>query len=209
MHHIALLRHGQTTMGNCYRGSLDDALTNKGWTQMETALANPLHNKITWQCVFSSPLQRCFVFAKDYADRMGAPLKVDDRLKELHFGSWEGKTAQELYAKNKDLLTAFWNDPENNTPPEGETLSHLRQRVMQCWQSIYKTAQIKNVLVITHGGPIRILLNEAGRGNKNGIFDMQVSHGELIQLCPSDRANINKSTGKSINITICKAGQAG
>ena len=193
MRHIALLRHGETTMGHCYRGSLDDALTNKGWAQMETSLADPQHNKTKWHCIFSSPLQRCFAFAKDYADRTGATLKVDDRLKELHFGLWEGKTAQELFVENKELLTAFWSDPENNTPPQGEKLSQLRQRVMQCWQSIHKTAQNKNVLVITHGGPMRILLSETGVKNKTGLLNIQVTHGQLVQLHPGNYISTNKA----------------
>jgi len=193
MYHIALLRHGETTIGHCYRGSLDDALTNKGWVQMETSLENLLHNNINWQTIFSSPLKRCLAFAKDWSNRTGATLKVDERLKEIHFGLWEGKTAEELFAKDKDLLTAFWDDPENNTPPEGETLAHLRQRVMQCWQLIYKTAQNKNVLVITHGGPMRILLSEAVQKKPAGFLDIQVSHGELVQLHPGDCITTNKT----------------
>ncbi len=202
MHHIALLRHGETTLGNCYRGSLDDTLTNKGWAQMEASLANPQHNKIPWQIIFSSPLQRSFAFARDYANRMGATLQVDDRLKEIHFGLWEGKTAEEIFSKDKDLLIAFWNDPEKNTPPQGETLAHLRQRVMLCWQSIYDAAQNNNVLVITHGGPIRVLLSEALAENSASFLDAQVSHGELVQLRTGDCASLNKSTGKFIGKTV-------
>ena len=37
--HLDLLRHGETELGGGLRGSLDDALTAKGWEQMRAAVA--------------------------------------------------------------------------------------------------------------------------------------------------------------------------
>ncbi|WP_173425610.1 histidine phosphatase family protein, partial [Stutzerimonas stutzeri] len=52
---IDLLRHGETERGGGFRGSLDDALTDRGWQQMREAVdgAGP------WDALISSPLQRC------------------------------------------------------------------------------------------------------------------------------------------------------
>ena len=55
---LDLLRHGETEQGGL-RGSLDDALTEKGWAQMRDAVAEAG----PWQVLVSSPLQRCARFA--------------------------------------------------------------------------------------------------------------------------------------------------
>ena len=51
--HLDLLRHGETELGGGLRGSLDDALTDKGWAQMRAAVAE----QGPWDRLVSSPLQ--------------------------------------------------------------------------------------------------------------------------------------------------------
>jgi broad specificity phosphatase PhoE len=56
---LDLLRHGETELGGGLRGSLDDALTDKGWQQMRAAVVE----QGPWDRLVSSPLQRCARFA--------------------------------------------------------------------------------------------------------------------------------------------------
>lgn len=49
--HLDLLRHGETELGGGLRGSLDDALTDKGWAQMRQAVAG----QGPWDRLVSSP----------------------------------------------------------------------------------------------------------------------------------------------------------
>ena len=56
---LDLLRHGETELGGGLRGSLDDALTAKGWQQMRLAV----EAQGPWARLVSSPLQRGARFA--------------------------------------------------------------------------------------------------------------------------------------------------
>ena len=64
---LDLLRHGETESGGGFRGSLDDALTARGWAQMRTAVEGG-----RWDLLVSSPLQRCRAFAEELAQRQGS-----------------------------------------------------------------------------------------------------------------------------------------
>ena len=92
--HLDLLRHGETTGGSGFRGSTDDALTDKGWAQMHQALSDVAG----WDLLISSPLQRCRMFAEQLAAARKVPLRIEADLRELHFGEWEGRNAAEILA---------------------------------------------------------------------------------------------------------------
>lgn len=89
---IDLLRHGDVEGGRKYRGQLDDPLSELGWNQLRTATIN----KQPWQHIITSPLKRCEKFANELAQTHSLPLQIDPKFKEVSFGLWEGKTAEEL-----------------------------------------------------------------------------------------------------------------
>lgn len=89
---IDLIRHGEPVGGRRYRGGTDDPLSEKGWNQMWTAVEN-YHG---WQQIISSPLSRCAAFANALSAKLVIPVSIDDRLAELGYGEWEGKTSGRL-----------------------------------------------------------------------------------------------------------------
>ena len=72
MYRIDLLRHGETELSHTLRGSTDDALTDSGWQQMQQTVDQFLKNNSPnpWDIVFSSPLQRCALFADEIASNL-------------------------------------------------------------------------------------------------------------------------------------------
>ena len=66
---IDLLRHGEPVGGRRYRGQVDDALSETGWTQMWNAVAEDPG----WQQIESSHQQRCRDFAASMAESMVLP----------------------------------------------------------------------------------------------------------------------------------------
>ncbi len=152
---IDLLRHGEAEGGDRFRGSTDDALSMQGWAQMWAALGADC----PWNSIVSSPLIRCADFAQAVAQRHGLPLTLDDRLCEMHFGAWEGRRSAEVLTTDAAALTQFWNDPTNHSPPDGETFTHVQQRVRAAWEAILSNSIGAHVLIIAHGGPIRIILS--------------------------------------------------
>ncbi len=117
---LDLLRHGETELGGGLRGSLDDALTTKGWEQMHTAVAQGG----PWDRLVSSPLQRCARFAEQLGARLNLPVHLDKDLQELHFGAWEGRSAAALMDTDAEALGRFWADPYAFTPPKAS----------RCWR---------------------------------------------------------------------------
>jgi alpha-ribazole phosphatase len=150
---IDLLRHGETEAGSRYCGTTDTPLTTAGWEQMWTAIGH----EARWQMIVSSPLKRCVEFARTLAQRHALALRTDDRLREMHFGAWEGRTAAELMQTDADALGRFWGDPSRHSPTGGESLASLQTRVLAAWHEI--VSERRAILVITHGGPIRIILS--------------------------------------------------
>lgn len=172
---VGLLRHGEVEGGSRFRGHTDDPLTATGLAQMHAAIADSGN----WEQVVSSPLARCAAFAEEYARRYSTPLSFDARLVEMHFGDWEGRTAAELMTTDADALTRFWNDPLHNTPPGGEPLAQFQVRVLDAWNDIVTEYPAQRVLIVTHGGVIRVLLCQVTGVSVAQLQEFSVGHGHL------------------------------
>lgn len=178
MTRIDLLRHGETVGGNRYRGSIDDALTPQGWAAMRAALGE----ECGWDCIVSSPLRRCADFARDLAQCRALPLEIDVRLREIHFGDWEGKTASDLLAADPEAVTRFWNDPVNYPPPGAEHVCDLEARVLLAWEELVGRCAGEQVLVVTHGGPMRIILGRVQRLSLTESLRLEVAHAQRFRM---------------------------
>jgi len=155
---VDLMRHGITTAGSCFLGSTDAALTKQGWAQMQASIVNQNH-KQGYDRVISSPLIRCAAFATCYAEEKNLPLGIECDLKEIDFGAWEGKTSGEIWETQQQPLSAFWNDPVNNTPPDGEPYRLFQQRVNQAFKELSAQSSDESILIVTHGGVIRQIIS--------------------------------------------------
>ncbi|MBK5007883.1 histidine phosphatase family protein [Pseudomonas sp. S32] len=174
---LDLLRHGETVQGGL-RGSIDDALTDKGWAQMRDAVAKAGH----WQVLVSSPLQRCGRFADELGAQLGLPVQREPALQELHFGDWEGRTAAQIMEQQADELGRFWADPYAYTPPNGEPVQAFAGRVLTAVGRLACQHAGKRVLLVTHGGVIRLLLARARGLPRAQLLQVEVGHGALVQL---------------------------
>ncbi len=180
MTRVSLLRHGATTAGNRYCGSTDTALSEQGWAQMWTAVAGR-----RWDRILSSPLRRCADFAARLGGNLAVPCGVDPRLREMHFGEWEGCSAAELMERAPDALSRFWKNPLEHPPPAAEPLPQLRARVSQLWRELADAGGDQSLLLVTHGGPIRVLLAERAAKPLSGLLDIEVGHAQLFDLTAS------------------------
>jgi len=85
---------------------------------------------------------------------MELPIVVDRRLREIHVGSWQGRTRRELDG-------AAW---------DGETYDEHRLRVVDALQSIARSHPDDHVLVVAHGGTLR-RVQEAALGEAQPVFE--------------------------------------
>lgn len=176
--YLELLRHGETELGGGLRGSLDDALTETGWTQLRKAVADGSR----WDRLISSPLQRCARFAEELAAQHGVPLSLEPDLQELHFGAWEGRNTAELMQTSAEDLGRFWSDPYGFTPPEGEPLLAFEARILSALQRLQACHVGERLLLVTHGGVIRLLLARARGLPRGDLLQVNVAHAARFRL---------------------------
>ncbi|WP_019603481.1 histidine phosphatase family protein [Teredinibacter turnerae] len=151
-----ILRHGQCEGGDIFRGSTDVKLTPAGFASMRTScdIADT-----PWDAVISSPLVRCRAFAEAYAHEKHLPFTVDTRLREMSFGAWEGQQRQTIWEnQHADILT-WMQDPSSYTPPGGEPLDQVAARLDEFFAEVSANYRNQNVLLVAHGGLMRIFLS--------------------------------------------------
>jgi len=173
---IDLLRHGDTGQRS-YRGQLDDALSALGWTQLRAAIFGRV-----WDAIVTSPLRRCSEFASELATARRVPLRVDPRLAEYHFGDWQGVPIESLAKDQGDALARFWADPVAHPPPSAESFAAFRQRLCAALDDVANEAATQRVLVVTHGGAIRLLRCESEGRDFGEMAGIEVPHASLHTL---------------------------
>ncbi|WP_372964843.1 histidine phosphatase family protein [Marinobacter sp.] len=151
---IDLIRHGEPEGGPMFRGSKDDPLSHKGWQQMASAISNSDH----WDVIISSPMARCQQFAEQLSGQRQIPLHIDNGLREIGFGEWEGMTAEQVGERYGDHLNRFWQDSINFIPPGGEPVNGFYDRVTRSFNDWQQKLAGQSVLVVCHGGVIRMIL---------------------------------------------------
>ncbi|WP_449123246.1 alpha-ribazole phosphatase family protein [Pseudomonas sp. MPG01] len=175
---LDLMRHGETELGGGLRGSLDDALTERGWAQMRAAVVEGG----PWQRIISSPLQRCARFAAELGEQLSLPVQLDQDLQELHFGAWEGQSAAALMETDAEALGLFWADPYSFTPPQGEPVSAFSSRVLAAVARLHTAYAGERILLISHGGVMRLLLAQARGLPREQLLNVEVGHGAMFAL---------------------------
>jgi len=176
---IDLLRHGEPEGGRRYRGhNIDDPLTEKGWSQMWQAVGDFKQ----WDHIVSSPLQRCTAFANALAEKHNIPVSVEDNLKEVGFGTWEGKTPDELKQANVEEFDAFYADPVNNRPEGAEPLQSFFDRVSSAFKQITEIYAGKHCLLIAHAGVNRAIIANAIEASAAGMYRIDVKNAGLSRI---------------------------
>lgn len=125
--------------------------------------------------LFTSPLERCKVMAERIPARQ---MFVDERLKELHFGEWEGHYWSEI---PETELNSWMQDFVNQPPPSGETLLDMQKRVLAFWEENQDSFKNKKIVIVTHAGVIRVLRAYWQAIPLHRIFDISVAYGEVYK----------------------------
>ncbi|WP_298261753.1 histidine phosphatase family protein [Bradyrhizobium sp.] len=87
---------------------------------------------------------------------LGLPLSgyaIDDRLREIGYGTWEGSTLAEMQAKDPDLFARRQAEKWTVAPPGGETYVEVQARVAE-W---YRELKV-DMVTVAHGGTARALM---------------------------------------------------
>ena len=158
---IYAARHGETTwnLEGRIQGRSESFLTPKGIAQAQ-ALGEQLKD-ISFDAAFCSPLAR----AKDTCDIIlgEGSLKAvcEPALIEQDFGEVTGTI---------DSFMSFWNLKKPRTAKGMESLDKMERRIFPFIQKLVDEYQDKNVLVVTHQGPLFIFENFFGNAPADGDY---------------------------------------
>ncbi len=191
---VDLIRHGEPEGGPMFRGSKDDPLSTRGWDQMRAAIGAEEH----WDAILASPMKRCHAFATELAGQLGVPLHEDDRLREISFGDWEGLTAEAIGQRfGQDSLARFWADAEGYPPPGGEAFADFQARVQAAWQDWTERLAGQRVLLVCHGGVIRVVL-----GHVMGIRQDRVLSAVAVPYACRSRVRLDQSEHGTLSCLV-------
>lgn len=176
---IDLIRHGEPTGGNRYRGhAIDDPLSETGWSQMWDAVG-PFNE---WNRIVTSPLQRCQAFADALGKRHGIEVIVEPRFKEVGFGAWEGLDHNAIKIERAAEYSAFIHDPVNQRPKDSEPLDDFIQRVGLAYRDIAEHYRNEHILIVTHAGVIRTIIAITLNISPQNFYRIKVNNGGITRI---------------------------
>jgi broad specificity phosphatase PhoE len=169
-----LARHGETDWNRDgrFQGHADPPLNARGREQAH-ALADALAGEKI-DAIYSSDLSRAHETAQIVADRLGLSVIVDPDLRERDVGQWAGLTLPEIEERFPDELRLFREEGRS----VGETREALSRRVVAATRRIAAAHPDGRVVVVTHGGALRMLRHAAG-GDTGGPV---VRNGQTLRI---------------------------
>jgi probable phosphoglycerate mutase len=182
---LYFVRHGETDWNRAqrYQGQRDIPLNALGRAQATgngRVLAGALGREAAAIDYVASPLQR----ARETMDLMRAELglptqgyRTDDRLREIHYGHWEGELWNELPAKDPQGFAAREADRWCWRPDGGESYRDLSERVAGWLADVER-----DVVVAAHGGIMRVLRGLTLGLEPAAIFDLDVPQDKVLVL---------------------------
>lgn len=160
---IHLIRHG-ATLGNeegRYVGSSDLPLSEAGARRLKALAARYEYPRA--QAYFTSPQKRCEQTMRILYPQ--AKVTLMPGLRECDFGTWEGKTAREIAARDPAFARWVSGQGKEVVPPGGESGAEMMRRVCAAFERIVQgmmTSGVASSVVVAHGGALMSILTAYG-----------------------------------------------
>lgn len=155
---VLLVRHASTSWtGRRYCGRSDPPLSAAGVTAAGRLAVTIAQTAPAGLRIVTSPRRRARQTAAAIASRLAsASIEIDDRWAETDFGIAEGLTFEELERVDPAIAQRLAAGDIDIDWPGGETAASLAARVDRAWREL--EAGIGGVVVVSHGGPLRIAI---------------------------------------------------
>jgi alpha-ribazole phosphatase/probable phosphoglycerate mutase len=156
---IILVRHGEpddSVRGRCY-GRLDPGLSPRGREQMQRAWLLLHDEPLT--AIYSSPRRRA-VESASLRPTENPAVTVDDRLREIDFGAFEGLAYDEIAKRFPEKYEEWMSRPTEVSFPGGERFGEMSARVLE----------------MSHGGTNRVVLAAALDLDPRRIFRLDQAY---------------------------------
>ncbi len=154
---LYLVRHGQTdySLNNRFCGSIDPPLNHHGLAMAEALGAR--YGSEQWAGIWCSPMVRARQTAEPTSRRPHIDLTIDDGLREIGYGEWEGRSEEEVAHRDGERFTAWSAHPGHVAPPGGESGLAIASRVLATIERVKRAHASGKVLLVSHKATLRVL----------------------------------------------------
>jgi probable phosphoglycerate mutase len=154
---LHLIRHGDTTQSSdgVFCGDLDPPLTEKGKLQAERLVA--VTSKLGIHAVYVSPKLRARQTAEPTCKALGLEPRIEDGLREIGYGTWEGRKEVDIKLAEPDAYAAWNSDPAVHAPPGGESGYAIAARSIPVVERIRAQHKRGAILIVSHKATIRVI----------------------------------------------------
>jgi broad specificity phosphatase PhoE len=182
---IYYIRHGETSWNaeGRLQGARDIPLNDLGRTQAAAAggiladlLACDGHDKARIPFV-ASPLGRARSTMELVRDALRLPpheYAVDDRLREIGYGQWEGSTLAEMQLADPAFFAKRQTEKWTLAPEGGETYASVQSRMREWYNSL-----LVDTVAVAHGGTARALMVALGFETPQSAADLPIAQGAV------------------------------
>ena len=192
---IYMIRHGQTDWNaeGRMQGQKDIGLNDTG-RQQATANGHKLAQILGDQAgefdFVCSPLGRTRDTMERVRSAMGLPpgdYRLDERLKELSFGDWEGSTLPELAEVSPERVEERARQKWGFIPPgdDAESYEILSWRI-----GAWLTSVERKTVCVSHGGVIRSCFRLIGNVSEDEACEMNIPQDRILKI-DRDRKSID------------------
>ncbi len=179
---IFLVRHGETDHNNEKRiqGTIDVPLNETGKHQAKETAEKLKNTKIDY--IVCSPLKRTEETAKIIQKEIGGEIILDAAFRERAYGEAEGMLVSELEEKWPNNWNYEWKFPG------GESFTEVEDRVFAAFEKITNKYKGKNILIVSHGNALRMLLKRLRNiSGKEALSRDPIKNAEVIAIDHSSK----------------------
>ena len=155
---LHLIRHGDTEASGdgIFCGDLDPPLTATGLRQADALAA--VTRTLSLSAIYVSPRLRARQTAEPTTRATGITPVVEEGLREIGYGTWEGRKETEIKEAEPEAYAAWSLDPAIHSPPGGENGYAIAARALPVIERIRASNSSGNVLVVSHKATIRVVV---------------------------------------------------
>ena len=186
---IYFVRHGETVLTPTRKfsgtGALDPELMQEGLDQAELVAEEAV--KLGAEVLIASPLKRTRQTAEAIARTTGLEIIFDEAWFELSFGSWDGKSIEEVKEEEPDAYQA-WLNSTAYAPGGGESWDQATVRIEEALEKLVAEYPGKKIIVVTHNGVIKTAVRLAIGAPAEAVFHVDAAPCSIssISIWPSD-----------------------
>ncbi|MDB5566412.1 MAG: phosphoglycerate mutase [Tardiphaga sp.] len=182
---IYYIRHGQTEWNAAgrFQGSKDIPLNDLGREQAAHAGGILKDLFARDECgpenlgFVSSPLGRArstMEFVRTQLDLPAADYALDDRLREIGYGHWEGSTLAQQQESHPEVFAARQTDKWGMPPPGGESYASVQIRMRDWYEEL-----TGDTVAVAHGGTARALMVALGVETPASAAELMIEQGAV------------------------------